>query len=250
MKLGRLKSRHDPRNLFLSDYLRIRALPTPPDSVDWTHAVHSAWGMMANDRYGDCVYAAAGHMEMQWTFNAGNGWVPETDQILAAYSEATGFNPQDPDTDNGDAPLNALKYWRKVGIGGHKIGAYVQTSGKRPLEIKHAIHRFEGSFMAFALPAAVEGKATWDIPPGQSLTGEWEPWSWGGHMVEAPRYNDEGVSVVSWGEEYRVSWAFVAAYCDESYAILSDCMLKEDGKSPLGLDINALREDLQAVTKQ
>src|SRR5579884_1536389 len=67
VKLGKRPARHDPRTLRLGDYLLPR-LPTPKPRVDYTTKVPAGqWGMMANDKIGDCTCAAAGHMIEEWT---------------------------------------------------------------------------------------------------------------------------------------------------------------------------------------
>jgi len=68
-------------------------------------------------------------------------------------------------------------------------------------------------------------------------------------MVEAPKYDEQGVWVVTWGALKFVSWAFLAAYCDESFALISTDMLNGTQRSPLGLDIKTLGADLQALAK-
>src|SRR6266567_3596417 len=87
LKLGKSAARHDPRTLLLASYV------TPPASFDLTSKVKS-WGMMDNDQIGDCTCAAAGHLIMEWTANAGKKTATPTDkQIVAAYSAITGYNP-------------------------------------------------------------------------------------------------------------------------------------------------------------
>jgi hypothetical protein len=49
--------------------------------------------MMGNDKVGDCTCAAAGHLVMDWTANTGKEVVPSSQQIVAAYSAITGYNP-------------------------------------------------------------------------------------------------------------------------------------------------------------
>ena len=251
-KLGRLKSKPDPRTLHLRDYLLTPAttLPALPPSADWTAAVKVPWGMLSNDQVGDCVIAAAAHMLMQWRWNAGAPFIPTDLQVLADYSAVTGYIPNDPSTDNGTDPLTALKRWKNVGFcTGHKLGGFVATQATRQKEIQYAIALMEGSYIALSLPIAAQNMTAWDIPPGQQLVGDWEPGSWGGHMVEAPKYDEQGVWVVTWGALKFVSWAFLAAYCDESFALISMDMLNGTQRSPLGLDIKTLGADLQALAK-
>src|SRR5260370_14568426 len=112
LKLGKGTARHDPRTLLLAAYVT-PALPTPPASFDLTSKVGTSWRMMDNDQLGDCTCAAAGHLIMEWTANAGKKMVTPTDkQIVAAYSAITGHNPATRPNDNHAAQAHALKLWR------------------------------------------------------------------------------------------------------------------------------------------
>ena len=65
--------------------------------------------MMENDQIGDCTCAAAGHLIMEWTANAGKKMVMPTDkQIVAAYSAVTGYNPETGANDNGAVEIDVL----------------------------------------------------------------------------------------------------------------------------------------------
>src|SRR4051812_17423635 len=92
--LGKLPPRYDARTLRLEHYLDLSALPPPPLECDWTAKVGAKWGMMLNDRIGDCAIAAPGHMMMAWTANAGRPFVPTDAQVLAAYSAVSGYDPK------------------------------------------------------------------------------------------------------------------------------------------------------------
>ena len=100
MKLGKLSPRHDPRTLHLANYLHPDVLPKIPVQKDWSGKVPS-WPMMANNAIGDCTTAAAGHMIMEWTANAGTEIVPSDTDIIAAYSAISGYDPQTGANDNG-----------------------------------------------------------------------------------------------------------------------------------------------------
>jgi len=124
LKLGKSAARHDPRTLLMASYVST-GVPTPPASFDLTTKV-SSWGMMENDQIGDCTCAAAGHLLMEWTANAGKKmFTPTNKQIVMAYSAITGYNPTTGANDNGAVEIDVLNYWRQSGIAGHKIGAYV-----------------------------------------------------------------------------------------------------------------------------
>ena len=143
LKLGKAVARHDPRTLLLASYLT-PALPAPPASLDISTKV-SSWGMMANDQLGDCTCAAAGHLIMEWTANAGKQTVTPTDQqIIAAYSAITGYNPVTGANDNGANEVDVLNYWRQTGIAGDQIGGYVALEPANHTHVMDSVYMFEG----------------------------------------------------------------------------------------------------------
>lgn len=252
MKLGCIRSKPDPqdRTLRMSQFMAAMPedLPPLPPERDWTRAVAVPWGMMRNDEIGDCVVAAAGHAEMGWTFNAGHGFTPSDEDIVKAYSAVGGYDPNNPGTDRGLSPLAFLKYWRKVGLAGRKIGAFVQLDNHWMQQFQYAIELFGNAYIALGLPKAVQGLNFWDIPDYQSATGDWTPWSWGGHMVTSLKYDQSGAPTVTWGDIKPMSWRFVGTYAFEAYAILSPDMLNDQGFSPNGFNMPYLRSRLHAVT--
>ena len=134
-KLGKTKARKDPRTLQLSNYVMVATIPDIPEEVSWiTHVNH--WPMYGNDSVGDCVAAAAGHHIQQWTNYAGNEICVSPQDVIKTYEDVGGYVPGDPSTDNGMNMLTYLKYWRKTGVGGHKIMAFVSVNPKDDLEVK------------------------------------------------------------------------------------------------------------------
>ncbi len=108
LKLGKQAARHDPRTLLMASYMT-KELPAVPPAFDLTGKI-SVWGMMENQDIGDCTCAAAGHLIMEWTANAGKKMVTPTDkQIVDAYSAITGYNPQTGANDNGAVELDVLQ---------------------------------------------------------------------------------------------------------------------------------------------
>ena len=202
------------------------------------------------NQIGDCVIAAAGHMEMVWSFNADDGFVPSDHDIMMAYGYVGGYVAADPSTDKGADPLTCLKYWRKQGIAGRKIEGFASVNPSNQDRLMQSVSIFENSYLALGLPAALQNIPDgdpWDIPAGQPLTGEWLPGSWGGHMVESPKYDENYCYIVTWGNLVPVSWRFLMTYCDEAYACWSKDMLDNLGRTPTGLDVAALSADLQAI---
>ena len=246
LKLGKQLARHDPRTLLLASYIK-PTLPAPPLQHDLTSKINS-WGMMENDQLGDCTCAAAGHLIMEWTANAGKKMVTPTDkQIVAAYSAITGYNPQTGANDNGAVEIDVLNYWRQSGIAKHKIGAYVALEPSNHIQIMDSVYIFEGCYIGLQLPvsaqAQVQNHQPWSVPPG-GPTGDGKPGSWGGHAVPVVAYDQRGVTVVTWGALQSMTWSFWEAYCDEAYAILSTDYLDDKQQSPAGFNMQQLQADL------
>src|ERR1700758_5629088 len=180
LKLGKSVARHDPRALLMASYVT-PALPTPPASFDLTGKVKT-WGMMDNDQIGDCTCAAAGHLIMEWTANAGKKMAtPSEKQIVGAYSAITGYNPTTGANDNGAVEIDVLNYWRQTGIAGHKIGAYVALEPANHSHIMDSVYIFQGCYIGVQLPisakAQVQNNQPWSVPPGGTI-GDRAKGSW------------------------------------------------------------------------
>jgi hypothetical protein len=247
LKLGKGDARHDPRTLLLATYMTA-GLPAPPASFDLTAKVGAAWGMMDNDQLGDCTCAAAGHLIMEWTANSGKKMITPTDQqIVAAYSAITGYNPVTGANDNGANETDVLNYWRQSGIAGHKIGAYVATEPANHTHIMDAVYIFEGCYIGLQLPISAQAQTQnhqpWSVPPG-GATGNGKPGSWGGHAVPVVAYDARTVTVVTWGALQTMTWSFWETYCDEAYAIISADYINNKKQAPQGFSMKQLQIDL------
>lgn len=250
MKLGK-RPASTPRAYHLSRY--VAALEAPPVSYDRSEIVLQ-WGMLGNDNVGDCVFAAIGHAVMLWSAATQKPRVVTTPEALAAYSAVTGYVAGDPNTDSGADPQAAMRWWAQEGftLGGvlDKLAGWCSLSPTRDQEAKFAIWRLGCVNTGLALPAAIEAAFSdntivWDIPPGQSLAGDWAPGSLGGHDIQDVGYDSEGVVSISWGQRYKRTWAFDRAYADEKQAMLSrdfaDAVLPAQAWSLLESDMTALR---------
>jgi hypothetical protein len=241
-RLGRLPVRTDVRTLQLARYVDRTKLPAPPASYDETQHV-AEWPMYANDRLGDCTCAAAGHMIEAWT-GASRGHDTEISErsVVSAFEAVKIVDPQT--GEEGAVELDVLNYWRKHGIGRHKIGAFAKVSTWDHTLVKTGAFIFGGLYIGLSLPKTAQDQAVWDWT--HSLSGPAAPGSWGGHAVDVVRYDKKGVTVVTWGRLQEMTWAFWDRYCDEAYCIISNDFLS-GGKAPNGLDLSALNSDLALV---
>jgi hypothetical protein len=245
MKLGKLKPRVDHRNFHLADYLVPEALPPIPKQKDWSGKVNT-WGMLANDRLGDCTCASAGHLLEVWTANASTEFIPNDADIIAAYSAVSGYDPQTGENDNGAYCLDVLNYWRNSGIAGRKIEAYAALEPHNHMHVKASIFLFGGVYIGLALPISAQTQQVWSVPSGGPV-GQGAPGSWGGHCVNVVSFDAHYLRVATWGGTKLMTWSFWGQYCDESYAVLSKDFIEANGAAPNAIDWSALQQDLGKV---
>jgi hypothetical protein len=243
VKLGKLPVRTDVRTLALGRYIDTAELPPPPDAFDEAARVGD-WPMYANDRVGDCTTAAAGHMIEAWTAAAHGSALEISERaVLDAFDAVKVVDPLT--GEEGAIELDVLVYWRKHGIGGHRIGAFARLPVHDHAIVRAAAWLFGGVYVGLQLPLSARDQEVWDWTG--SLSGDARPGSWGGHAVDVVAYDAAGLTVVTWGRLKRMTWSFWDRYCDEAYALLSQDFL-EAGRAPNGFDLRALEQDLRLVT--
>lgn len=243
-QFGKAPVRHDARNLKFANYKtgRLRV----PSSVPYHKDI--AWPMYKNDVYGTCSCAAAAHMIIDWTAENGQIIIPAEADVLAVYRHFTR-----PGKNNGCPMLDVLRYWRKHGIGKHKIEVFAQLHPRSVAEVKQAIYHFGSAYLGFELPKFLlnrkdASRVSWaERPYGLNRDGAPDPDF--GHCVCAVGYDAERVYVVSWGKIKAMTWQFYEDYMDEAYVAFSPDLLK-DGRSPSGFDKHQLLADLQAIHKK
>jgi len=240
--LGKRAPKIDARTLKLKNYL---GSGLKPKTHQWWVPIGS-WPMMLNDTLGDCVPAAAGHSIEQWTALATLKPVVLPDATIEKTYEAVGgYVPGNPATDQGCVMLDMLNYWRKTGVGGHKIMAYADLNPLSRGQVEASVQLFANCYIGIQLPITAQNQDEWEVV---STTGDGAPGSWGGHCVPAIAYDGEGLTVVTWGATKRMSWAFLEAYSDEAYALLSEEWIESNALSPSGFNLPALKEDLKKIT--
>lgn len=247
MKFGKRAPRRDPRTLKLSHYLKPAGLPPAPQEVSWV-VKPPTWPMYLNDQLGDCVEAAMAHMVNQWTFYASGQETLLTDSdVLKAYEAIGGYVPGHPSTDKGSDMLTALNYWRKTGIGGHKILGYVAIDPANVNQVKLSIELFGNVFLGLALPLSVEGASDWTVPEGGIYLRAGLPGGLGGHCVPVMAASPLTRTCITWGGKLKMSANFLADYADEAYAVLSPDWIEKNGIAPSVFNLDALKADLAAL---
>lgn len=244
MRLGKLPKKIDPRVPPLAKYLSTSLPPAPP-VCDWTRGVEN-FGMLANDRLGDCTCAAIGHLFQILGLNASTEPVITDDEVIELYERACNYNPQDPNSDAGGIEVDVLNYVLKNGFAGHKIDGFTTIDPGNRTNIKDAIWLLGLVYIGLELPTSCESQDFWEIP-SQGTTGDGAPGSLGGHAVIVVAYNAKGLCCVTWGGLKWMSWEFFGAYCSEAYSVLSKEWIRASGQAPSGFDYETLARDMAAL---
>lgn len=240
LKLGKTPARPEAVKLKLTDY---STLPISPKTFGHQSDVTS-WQMLGNDKYGDCVFAGAGHETMLWNKEASKTVLFSDSSVLSDYSAVTGFNPNDPNTDQGTDMQVAASYRLKTGVKDasgqrHQIGAYLAITPGNVAEVKSATYLFSAVGIGIKFPASAmtqfnAGKP-WTVVSSSPIEG--------GHYVPCVGYNTKYLYIVTWGKLQKMSLGFLRKYMDEGVAYLSEEFLKL-GVGPEGFDLTTLRNDL------
>lgn len=243
LKLGKHPPVFDERNLIFGNYLKKAELPAPPSSENYGAKVPT-WPMYANDRYGDCTCAAAGHMIQNWTATASKEITVPESTVVSFYEHFVGTPPPE---DAGCNMLQVLKYWRRHGLDGHKVHAFAELGAQNLDQAKAAVYLLGSVYIGVALPNfAVQGDMLtipWVVPEGGAV-GNAAPNPQNGHCIPAVGYDENSLYVVTWGEIKTMSWGFLEAYADEVYAVLSLEFINAAGQDAAGLDLAQLEVDL------
>lgn len=220
----------------------------PPQG--WEAKVTPAdWGMLGNDQYGCCAEAGIMHLVQAQAANVGVQLHATTAQTLALYSAITGFNPNDPSTDQGTVLTDLLTYIQKNGLEmtdatGKTVT--VEIVGSASLDItsiaqnRYATYIFGGSYLGIGCPQQCEEDlSNWNFGPGLPLAG--------GHCIPRVGEGGAGGKIVSWATVIPFSNQFWTSYGDEGYVVLTKAWLSAQNKSPSGLDLDGLVTAMKSI---
>jgi len=201
------------------------ALPSPRDDRDYqaklpeTSAIPShvdngagiTWGMLLNDRIGNCYEAAFLHALQVLT-----GYTPQDADALAIYEQVTGYDPTKTDA-NGNNPTDQGTYGRQLYDWARREGlidSYAAVPADRA-SIRAAIYGHKAVLCEWALPAGAETEGdTWTVPRRNKVAG-----SWGGHATVECGFTPRRNKNVTWGEYGTVTPSFEDDYLQAGWVI-------------------------------
>jgi hypothetical protein len=202
--------------------------------------------MLANDTLGDCTIAAVGHAVQTWTANASKEATVNDAIAIEYYEKWDGYNPNDPETDQGGVELSVLKDWQKQGFNGTPLKAFAEVNPLNVYHVKATIALFGGIYIGVELPLTAQDQNIWQLDPNASTNAS-APGSWGGHALWVPTYDVNTLTCITWGAPKQMTWDWFQKYCSESYALFSPAFLGTSGVAPSGLNMTALLSDLAQV---
>jgi hypothetical protein len=250
LKLGKQPAAPRPTDFKFRDFAGAIQLPSVPSRFG-SGSLYKDWGMLGNDNYGDCVWAGAAHEHMLLNKVVRKVDVPFDDKaVLSDYSAATGFNQNDPNTDNGTDVHVAMSYRRHTGIvdsdgNRHQIGAYVSLDPKSWDHLMQASYIFGAVGIGFQFPKSAmdqfNAAQPWDVVPGATVDG--------GHyvpVVGSVHEVDQG-TCVTWGKRQVFTKAFYEQYNDEAWAYITQEELRGNGTGLHGFDVSKLNTYLSQL---
>jgi len=241
-RFGKHPKKSDYRTLRLRDYLT-PAISAPPASCNVLTKVYSnlnttdptkLFPMDGNDTLGDCTIAALAHAVTVYTGLIGKQAIMSKNDVVKLYKHLTGGK------DSGLHELDVLKYWRQNAVPGGEILAFISIDPKNHTHIEQAIALFGGVYLGFQ----VQQNCVQEFDARQPWTPS--PLTRDGHAVFAVEYDQNGVTVLTWGNTQQATWDWWDECVDEAYAILPP--QAKDPKFAPGFNITQLQTDLAEVS--
>lgn len=211
------------------------------------HADAIAPEMFCNDTIGDC--AIAGSIEEVRLANALRGVTVNftDDTAVQNYADITGYNG-DPSTDNGTDVHVLYDYRQATGIADadgnrHKIVGYAGLTPGDFDELLVALSLFDMVGIGINCPDYIDDQF-----------GAGEPWHLvpGRHQIRGQHYitfceatDKNNGAVYTWGAKQGITRGFYGAMNTVAVVALTE-ELFTDGKSPEGVDMEKLAQDLPA----
>lgn len=246
-KLGKAPASHSI-SLKFDQVFDIRKLPKPPAGRfgRYTMVKGGRWGMLGNDQVGNCVWAGAAHEDMIFTAMGGSPVLYQTKDVISDYSACTGYDPKDPNTDEGTDMRKAASYRRKTGLlaadgSRQMVDGYLALKVGNIEQIEVSTSLFGACGLGVQLPSSAmdqfDSQEPWHRTSGRQHNE-------GGHYISHVGRNSlSDQLVVTWGRLHAATDDWLATYMDEGVAYLDFSVLDKVKRiSPDGFDEEKLRE--------
>jgi hypothetical protein len=195
------------------------------------------WGLLGNDRWGNCVEVAIANdlnakrvnseqLALNYTENDVVGW----------YESITGFDPRNPATDRGTDPVDALIWASNQGL----IDAWGQIDLTNDADIAMAIAAFGGVQIALDMQENWENTDVWSLSDSPLV---------GGHMVNLLDFCPNGdCTIATWGNKIRtLTRSGRIGRGRAAYATLARPWAVDGHPCIFGLNVDQLRKELEKL---
>jgi len=186
-----------------------------------------------NSKLGDCTVAGLAHAMTTYSGLVGELKIMPQGDVVKLYMHLTNG------VDSGLNELDVLNYWQSQPVCGDQILAFASIDMKNHTHVQQAIELFGGVYLGFQ----VQENCIQEFDSGQPWTPG--PLTTDGHAVFAVAYDPKEVTVLTWGNIQKATWAWWDECVDEAYAILPPDAKKSDFAP--GFDFDQLQADLGAV---
>lgn len=222
----------------------------PPLVVDRSHLTPQ-FKMFYNDTIGNCTCAAVYNAMIAWQSLTDSGIaIPE---ILAVelYSAVTGYNPENPSTDQGAAEDDVLAYGVRTGYATRDYLYSPMWGTIDPGNINlmaSAVAKFgvayQGVVMRRGDMERLDSGQPLDTVSGMDMSIA------GGHALliwsyEGLRPNDR-VQLITWGTLITATWEWVLARSIECHGLFFPQLMSPAHQKLIGLDLDSLRDQTKA----
>lgn len=249
----------------LHTVVKTEMLPRVPPSMTASLDI-TAWGMLGNSLWGDCVAAGLLHTIHAWTHWAtgGTGVHGTVEQALAFYRAVTlrhpehysvSFDPSDPGTDNGLVPSDAFSDWYNFGLeDGQPAKDFIQGFAT----LRAGADAFVDAQRAVAWSGAAG--TYWALPnSAMDQFSRGQPWSLipddssglaGLHFAPTFDYDRETGQTCTWAKLQAVEAPFFGAYMIGGIVAVSPDAFDAHGLDPDSIDLDTLRAAMAQFSAQ
>lgn len=215
------------------------ALPKPPAKVAVPDVTD--WEMLGNDTAGDCGVAGLEHGFMADAFITGEHETEATNQQALNYY----FTYTD-GQDTGVVLSDYLTYVRQTPYYGHTVEAFAPVAVHDVPTLQTAIDLYGFSYTGIVVTA-----------PMQQAFADHQPWTTamldspvlGGHCVPLVGYDDQYLYLVTWGGVQAITYPAWHLISSEAWAVITGEFVSHNGDGRSGVNLAALKADLDRLTK-
>lgn len=236
LRLGKLAPKF-PGALRTLDFYVAGPLPAAPASV--APPAFADWAVLGNDRYGDCGVAGLQHLfEADATITDETEAWPSDQQVIDYYLAYTDGQ------DTGVVLSEFLEFVRANGfIDAHTVAAYAPVDHDDVTLLQQSVWLFGAAYCGISVTQGMmeqfQAGQPWTVPSAADPVI-------GGHCVPCVGYDDSTLTVVTWGQEQRMTYSAWHRLGDEAWAVLTGEFVAAHGDGR-GINLVALQDDLHRL---